>query len=56
MPQNKVNDTITHVTLRATSNTRLRARDHALQALSLVEKVEPIQVHFTLRWMDQLRK
>ena len=42
------------VNFRATSHTRLRARDHiTLQALSLVEKVEPVQVHFTLRLRDQ---
>ena len=35
--------------LRATSHMRLRARDHSLQAHSLVEKAEPVQVRFTLR-------
>ena len=40
--------------LRATSHTRLRAHDHnAIQALSLVEKVELVQVHFTLHLGDQ---
>ena len=42
--------------LRATSRVRLKARDHyyTLQALSLVEKVEPVQVRcFTLRLRDQ---
>jgi hypothetical protein len=43
------------VNFRATSHTRLRAHDHiTLQALSLVEKVEPIQVrYFTLRLRHQ---
>jgi hypothetical protein len=41
------------VILKATSHTRLRARDHTLQALSLVEKAEPIQVRFTLHLRDQ---
>ena len=31
-------------TLRATAHTRLRARDQSLQAVSLVEKTEPVQV------------
>ena len=31
----------------------LRARASTLQALSLVEKAEPVQVHFTLRLRDQ---
>ena len=39
--------------LRATSHTRLRARTITLQALSLVEKVEPVQVGSTLRLRDQ---
>ena len=41
----------THV--RATSHTRLRHVTIALQALSLVEKVEPVQVRFTLHLRDQ---
>ena len=37
-----------------TSHTRLRARDHyTFQALSLVQKVELVQDHFTLRLRDQ---
>ena len=39
--------------IKVTSHTRLRARDLYLQALSLVEKVEPVQVRFTLRLRDQ---
>jgi len=40
--------------LQATSHTTLRARvTITLQALSLVEKAEPVQVHFTLRLRDQ---
>ena len=40
--------------IRATSHTRLRARDAiALQALSLVEKAEPVEARFTLRLRDQ---
>ena len=39
--------------LRATTHTRLRAHDHSLQALSSVEKAEPLQVRFTLRLRDQ---
>ena len=40
--------------VRATSHTRLRARDHiTLQALSLVEKEELVQVRFTLCLGDQ---
>ena len=38
---------------RATSHKRLRARDHTLQALSLVETMEPVQVRFTIRLRDQ---
>ena len=42
--------------LRATSHTRLIARDITFQALSLVEKAEPVQVcYFTLRLRDQRR-
>jgi hypothetical protein len=39
--------------LRATSHTRLRARDHYTSSTPLVEKAEPVQVHFTLRSSDQ---
>jgi hypothetical protein len=42
--------------LRATLHTRRKARDGVtvtLQALSLVEKAEPVQVCFTLRLRDQ---
>ena len=35
------------------SHTRLRARDHTFQALSLVEKVEPVQVSLTLCLRNQ---
>ena len=38
---------------RATSYTRLRARDVTPQALSLVEKAKPVQVRFTLHLRDQ---
>ena len=40
---------------RATSHTRLRAHDHytTLEALSLAEKAEPVQVRFTLCLRDQ---
>ena len=38
--------------LRAALHTRLRARDHTLQALSLVEKAEPVQGRFGLRLRD----
>jgi hypothetical protein len=34
--------------LRATSYTRLKALDHGNVELSLVEKAETVQVHFTL--------
>ena len=41
-------------TLRATSHKRLRAHNHYTSStLSLVEKAEPVQVHFTLRLRDQ---
>jgi hypothetical protein len=40
-------------TLSATSHMRLGVRDHPLQAFSLVEKAEPLQVRFTLRLRDQ---
>jgi hypothetical protein len=41
--------------VRATSHKRLRACDHYItcQALSLAEKAEPVQVHFTLLLRDQ---
>ena len=39
--------------IKASSNTTLRARDLCISPLSLVEKAEPIQVHFTLRLKDQ---
>ena len=42
--------------LRATSHTRLGARDHALQPLSLVEKPVLVQLRFTLRLRDQRRE
>ena len=42
--------------LRPTSHTRLRARDIALQALSLVDKAEPVQVRFTIRLRNQWSK
>ena len=44
---------ITDILLWATSHTRLRARDLTLQALSLVEKAEPVQLRFTLCLRDQ---
>ena len=40
---------------RATSYTRLKPMTIALQALSLVGKAEPVQVHFTLRLRNQRR-
>jgi hypothetical protein len=39
--------------LRATSQTILRPVTIRLEALSLVGKSEPVQVHFTLCWRDQ---
>ena len=44
-------------TLMATSHTRLRTHDHYnFKQLSLVEKVELVQVHFTLHLRDQQSK
>jgi hypothetical protein len=41
------------ILLRATSHMRLRAVTNALQAFSLVETAEPVQVLFTLRLRGQ---
>jgi hypothetical protein len=42
--------------IRATSHMRLRTVTITLQALSLVEKAEPVQVRFTLHLRDQQSK
>ena len=39
--------------LRTTSHTRLRARDHHTSSSLIGGKMEPVQVHFTLRLRDQ---
>jgi hypothetical protein len=41
------------VVVRATSHTRLRARDHYTSSTLIGGKVEPVQVCFTLRLRDQ---
>ena len=52
---NSVHDTKHHeqwrppTHLRATSHTTLKARDHGMQDLPLVEKAETIQIHFHTR-------
>ena len=62
MPENKVNDTIAHVTLRATSNTRMGACDYCTSSTLIGEKdkASPSSLHTmlegptkkaTARWM-----
>ena len=47
-PTSLLSGKLTSVLFRATSHTRLKANDHCILILSLVEMAKAIQVHFTL--------